>query len=486
MRVRPWLIASAILFCSACSGALRSGAPADPRTPWIPPAHALVDPGTATQPAYPPEAIPRDEKLDLAQVVDIALTNDPDTSRAWLDAKRAAAQRMQTFALYLPEGSVDFQASWIKLDIDERLARGHDYDATNWGPGANVGLLLFDFFGREASVAAATRSLDAANFGFNQTLQDTVAAVATEYYQLWAALESRTAAAASLVDAEASLKAAQAKHEAGLAPIQDVYRARARYEDARYEVAATRTEVESARARLAASIGLEAIADLEIRAPELPSDHAALLESVEDATARALSVKPSLLASYARFAAAEELTRTAQSQLFPQLVAAYSADWSWGDFTNDPSEHQTAYASVQWNVFDLFRNYYAFEEAQLEAQQAATAARAAELQTAANVWSDWWSFRSSIEQARAREAALEAAEATWTLTRTSYDAGLSDILDLLTAQVDLANAREADIAARARMATSLIQLAHATGTLQPGEPAATGAPRPAPTPQETR
>ena len=106
----------------------------------------------------------------------------------------------------------------------------------------------------------------------------------------------------------------------------------------------------------------------------------------------------------------------------------------------------------------------------MAAQEAAEAARAAELETVSSVWSSWYAFRSSIEQARARQAGLEAADETWKLTRASYDAGLSDILDLLTSQSDLANAREENIRAQANVATSLIDLAHATGTLFPGEP----------------
>ena len=453
----------------ACGPNSRGHVSPNPRTPWVPPSAAVLE-APQEAPAYPLEAIPEDEPLDLPQIIDIGLTNDPATSRSWLNAKRAAANRMEAFALYLPEGSIGFRGSWIDIDANKTIALKPTYSVVNWGPSASVGLLLFDFFGREASVAAATRALDAANFSFNQNLQDTVANVSRQYYQLWSATESAAAAAASLEDADASLEATDEKYQAGLAPIQDVYRARAKREDARFELSQTRTRIEEARASLAASIGLERIGELEIRAPALPEDQIFLLETVNDATAHALRVKPSLLASYSEFAAAEEMTRATESLLFPQIVAAYNANWSWGKYTNDPSRQQSAFAEVSWNVFDLFRNYYQVEEAKMAAREAAEAARAAELETVSSVWSSWYAFRSSIEQARARQAGLEAADETWKLTRASYDAGLSDILDLLTSQSDLANAREENIRAQANVATSLIDLAHATGTLFPGEP----------------
>ena len=465
------LVASCFLILGniGCGPTSRGHVSPNLRTPWTPPSAAVLA-APQEAPAYPLEAIPADTALDLAQIIDIGLTNDPATARAWLTAKRAAAKRMETFALYLPEGSLDIRGGWIDIDANKTVELKPTYSIVNWGPSTSVGLLLFDFFGREASVAAATRALDAANFSFNQELQDTVARVSRQYYDLWSATESATAAAASLEDAEASLEATDEKFEAGLAPVQDVYRSRARLEDARFQLSETRTQIEEARASLAASIGLEEIGALQIHPPSLPEDQIFLLETVNEATAHALRVKPSLLASYAEFAAAEEITRATESLLFPQIVAAYNADWTWGKYTNNPSQQQTAFAELRWNVFDLFRNYYQLEESKMAAQEAAEAARAAELETVSSVWSSWYAFRSSIEQARARAAGLSAADETWKLTKASYDAGLSDILDLLTAQSDLASAREENIRAQANVATGLIDLAHATGTLFPGEP----------------
>ena len=114
----------------------------------------------------------------------------------------------------------------------------------------------------------------------------------------------------------------------------------------------------------------------------------------------------------------------------------------------------------------------------LEARVAAETARRTALETVSQVWDSYHGVQTSLEKFRARGARLAASQETFTLTRVAYDSGLANFLDLETAQRDLADARLEEVRARAGVATSLVELAHSTGTLFPREPIPVGEDRP--------
>ena len=458
---------------AACAAPIERSVSPDPSTPWTPRSAALERP-TLPEPPYPPELISREEPLDLAQLVNVALSNDPRTSLAWFEAKTAAAKRMEKFALYLPKGHVEFKGSRTDVLADPRITRGSDYGAWNYGFGTVARMLIFDFQGREATIEAATRALDGANFRFNQALQDVVRDVSRFYFDLWVAEESQVAAQTNMADAETTLASAEAKNEAGISPIQDVFRARAQVANAKFQIAQAQSDIQRARANLAGTLALPVTDPFQIVAPDIPIDEPLVLSDVREAMAQALEVKPSLLAAFSEFAAAEELTWAAETTLFPLVVASYSARSSWGGFSRGPSWDQRAAFGIEWAVFDLFKNYYALEQARMEARAVAEVAQRIELETVSQVWKAYYDVKTALEKARARQARLVATRETFELTQDAYDSGLADFLDLETAQRDLADARLDYLRAKGDFAKSRVELAYATGTLAPGEPLPAG------------
>ena len=111
-------------------------------------------------------------------------------------------------------------------------------------------------------------------------------------------------------------------------------------------------------------------------------------------------MKPSLLAAFSEFAAAEELTWAAETTLFPLVVASYSGRSFWGGFSRGPSWDQYAALGVEWAVFDLFKNYYALEQARMEARAVAEVAQRMELETVSQVWKAYYDVKTALDKAR--------------------------------------------------------------------------------------
>src|SRR5213080_1408066 len=116
------------------------------------------------QPTIPPSGSP----LTLAQAIDIALANNPDTRIAWLEARAAEAGVGSARSTYFPE--VDVLASATRLRSSAAGARA----TTIIAPSLALTYLLFDFGGREAQVEQARQTLVAANFANNAAMQDVV------------------------------------------------------------------------------------------------------------------------------------------------------------------------------------------------------------------------------------------------------------------------------------------------------------------------
>src|SRR4051794_15997431 len=169
-----------------------------------------------TAPVVPPSGSP----LPLAQAIDIALANNPDTRTAWLQARAAEFAVGSARSAYFPE--VDVLASATR----SRGAAEHSAGTTAIAPSLAINYLLFDFGGREAQVEQARQTLAAANFDNNAVMQDVVLRVQQQYYALLDAKALLDAQQSTLKERHANLDAAEARHNAGVATVADVLQAR--------------------------------------------------------------------------------------------------------------------------------------------------------------------------------------------------------------------------------------------------------------------
>src|SRR5205823_5533071 len=117
--------------------------------------------------------------LTLDQAIDAALTNNPDTHAAWLEARAAEAALGSSRSSYLPE--IDLNASFNRQRNAAQGGRSITL-SDSFGPSLTLSYLLFDFGGRAAQVEEARQTLIATGFAQNQTIQNVVLRVEQAYY----------------------------------------------------------------------------------------------------------------------------------------------------------------------------------------------------------------------------------------------------------------------------------------------------------------
>ena len=154
--------------------------------------------------------------LDLSELLDIALENNTQTRSYWFQSKAYAAAVGTAQSSYYPQVSVSMDAYRGKthpsLAYFGNLAVGSYYE-TGYGPSAQINWLLYDFGKRESQVNSAREALRAANFDYNQVIQDVALSVNVAYYSYYEAVGGVKSAQMNIEDAKTAYDSAKARSE---------------------------------------------------------------------------------------------------------------------------------------------------------------------------------------------------------------------------------------------------------------------------------
>jgi outer membrane protein len=110
-------------------------------------------------------------QVTLQQLLSYALSNNPQTRSAWLNARAAAAGAASRRSTYYPQIDANAQVAFTHQSFI--TAAGFEgVDLVTAGPGATLTWLLLDLGGRSADIEEADRLLDAANLNRDTTIQN--------------------------------------------------------------------------------------------------------------------------------------------------------------------------------------------------------------------------------------------------------------------------------------------------------------------------
>lgn len=439
-------------------------------------AHLAPSPGTSDAPAkawtapadtVPPRVEPKSElvlppnftpgmPISLAQVIDVALSNNPDTRTAWLRARAAEAELGSARSEYLPE--IDVNASATRSKSATGPAQ------TSFAPSIALSYLLFDFGGREAFVEQARQALVAADFLHNQTIQDVILRTEQAYYGYLDAKALLAAQEATLKERQTLLEAAEARHRAGVATIADVLQARTALSQAELTRETIEGNLRTIEGALATAMGLPAATRFDFG--ELPLEVPArqTAETVDALIAGAVSERPDLAAARAGALQARARVQEVRSQGLPTISATSSAGHTFlqGGHSTTP---YTAGVSMRFPLFTGFRNTYDIRAAEAQAEIANENVRGLEQDVNLQVWTSYYALQTAARRLDTARDLLASAQQSVDVARERYRAGVGSILDLLTAEAALENARAEEVQARADWFVAVAQLAHDTGNL---------------------
>ena len=297
--------------------------------------------------------------------------------------------------------------------------------------------------------------------------------IAQAYYGYLNAKAQVVARRASLQEANRNLTAAEERHRAGVATIADVLQAKTSASQVELDLLDSEGQVQIIRGALATSLGVPATVPVDVG--ELPTDLPLdiVKKNVDELIAKAMAQRPDLAADRFRALAAESHIRAAAIDGLPTLSLDAAGNRTFYHQPGQPDPYSTNWSgliSLRIPVFRGFDTAYQVQKAREEAEAAkASAQKTADL-VILDVWSSYYAVQTASQRVRTTRDLLASATQSAEVASGRYKAGVGSILDVLTAQSALAEARSEEARARSLWFLAMAQLAHATGVLQPGSP----------------
>ncbi|HTY56113.1 MAG TPA: TolC family protein [Candidatus Binataceae bacterium] len=413
-------------------------------------------------------------RVGLPELISFALANNPETRGTWESAEAAAAAAAKARAPYYPT---------ISAGSDDGYQRLIDLVPKHWGTlktwqSRNLLALNYDLidFGRGPQAASALNQMVAANLLFNRRIQEVVFNVERSFYQLAAQRANVAAAQATVKLATTDRTNAERRQHNGLATQPDVLLARQREAQAEYDLENARLGVSFAQADLAVALGVRAD-----RAPEveelgdqpLPKSLDAHVEQLIEA---AMRERPDLAAKVSVLRARQADVELARASFYPTVALtsfygeqafSYRLSLPKTPTFNAAGPEYGAGLTLKWDVFTGFSRNNSVKQARAERDAASAELKSAELDVAANVWRAYFSYLTARRKYDYAQALLTASRSSYNSNLKSYGHGLATIIDLLSAERELAAARFTIIQSKAELLISTAAVSFATGAIPP-------------------
>ena len=409
------------------------------------------------------------QTYDLPSLVDLALRISPQTRHDWYAALEAQGQLGRSQAPNYPAVQAEAEGGYAKLPIEfpgQTLVIRNSF----FLPQFKVTYDLLDFGRTRASERNAREQLIAANYTFNQTIQDVVFQVEKSYYTLAAANASVSAAEANLKLARTSQESVEQRHQVGLATKPEVLLAKQVEAQAVYDLENAKSMVHDAEAGLRQAVGVAADTNIKVGSGQLDRLPMSLGDDVEALMTDALKQRPDLAAQLAAVRAGDAAIDRAKADYYPQVEVGGNygqAIWNYtvngGSTQNLNQPFYGALMTLRWDLFTGFDRYYGVRESIAARNAARSELRSRQISAVAAVWKAYYDYVSAKKKRDASQALLDASEESYASNFESHRYGLATITDLITAERDVMSARYTLIQSKADLLISSCALVYATG-----------------------
>lgn len=459
-------------------------APLSPTGNWVPPknvkAMSLDDEG--------PDMPKQDEPYSLAELIDIALRNNPQTKITWAQARSAAASYGQSQSQFFPAFSGTFtyqrarQPSFVASStINPASASGSNPNSSStlgplsvvdtyytfWSPELTVSYLIYDFGTLRATSEAARQALYDADWTHNEAILTLLQTVMNDFYNYLFQKQLLIADVADVETARLTLEAAQVGFDTGVRDVSDVLQATTQLLQNQTTWASQQQNVENAYTTMLSDMGLPA--NMALKTQNLPTNLPSndVIPPLETLIAIGMQTRPDLLAAEANLRSKQQSLRAAKTQFLPQFN--YTFDLA-KNYYNRGLHDKYNFSSTFTVSMPLFQGFYyrnAIRIAKANRDAAEDQVKQSELAMIQQITAFHYNVRVAFDTLQFATKYLEAAEEQYEVALAQYKQGTNTILNVVSAQSSLSDARARQANAIQEWFTSLANLAYATGILAP-------------------
>ncbi len=419
------------------------------------------------------------DSLSLRDAVRLALRENHAVAAATAAGRAAETRIAQARSGILPK--VNYSESFVRSDnpvfVFSSLLTQHQFGMENFNIGPlnrpdainnfqsqlTVDQVLYDGGQIRQATKSAELSRDMSAEEQRRVRLDVIAGVARAYYGAVLAAESLKTADQAVRSAEADLKRADSVRSAGMSTDVDVLSIRVHLAAVNEQRIRCQADLDVARAALNDALGLPLDTPHTLSTALTPLDLPDLkIENLErDAVAGRPEARQTGLATNLARVQAD----SAHSAFLPQVGfrAAFEADRQ--RFVTRGGANWLAAVSLRWNLFNgnadksrVAETTHWLERAKADEQRVGSAVK---LQVR-RAWADLRAAQQRIEVAR---ASVAEAEESLRITQNRYEAGMSNVTDLLRNETAVLESRTRYLAAVHDQRVSATMLDFAAGSL---------------------
>ena len=413
---------------------------------------AYIDPSAGdpcSQKAY-------DKPLSLVEVTEAALCHNPQTREVYANAKVQSAQVGVARSLFFPSVT------------DTLSATENKNRTTNYSNATNrivASYLLYDFGSRDANFENANQLLKAASATQNATVQTVLLASVNAFYQVHASRAILNASIETERLSQESFKSAEAKYIAGVATPADKLQAQTSFANATLTKLRNEGTLKVAYGNLANVMGAPANINFQIADSKLDDIPELIDQDIDALIEQARLQRPDLMASEAQLKASLAKIESVKADAKPKVRI---------DASNQYDENllgQTSQNTSQLGIFltiPLFEGYkptYLIRSAEATAELNASKRDQLKLQVSLDVWTAYQNLKTANESIAASNVLLLSAEESSRVSLGRYKEGVGNIIDTLSAQSALANAKQQKIQSVLNWNIARTTLAQSIGVL---------------------
>jgi outer membrane protein len=315
------------------------------------------------------------------------------------------------------------------------------------------------------AVRSAELSKDITSEEGRRTQMEVIAGVIRAYYEALLSSDQLSATAQAMRSAEADLERAQAVRAAGMSTDVDVLSIRVHLASVREQQIRREADVDVARAALNDAIGLALDTPHTLTTQLVPLDSPEA--SLQDQEKSAIAQRPEARQAKLMTNLAETQAASARSNLLPQvsLHAAYEADRQ--RFVTRGGDNWLVSIGLRWNLFNGFSDKARIEESKFTLQRSSAEEARAGSAIRLQVHRSYADLHAATQRIEVAKASVAEAEESLRITQNRYEAGISNVTDLLRTETAVLEARTRHLAAIRDQRVAATGLELAAGTLTP-------------------
>jgi outer membrane protein TolC len=403
--------------------------------------------------------------LSLFELVDYALQHSPVTKQSWMEARKQLAAYGESLSANYPELTLSSQFSRQKGTFVEG-GGAVSYYSTVIGPDVNLSYTFWDFGRRSLQQKTALYSFYAAGYQHNSQIEGLLQQVLKNYYDFVYSMHLTEAKREDVYSSKKMLEAANIKWASGIVSLSDVMQARSQY--LQTKIGLTKQEIvqETEKAALAETVGLPAYLDFEVVPFKEPKRPWRPSKELDHWIQTALHQRSDLLSKMSIWQSQIKQAEEKRAEYGPTLTGNLQSGKYWfNQGAEETTVHWSAEVKLSWSLFDGFSKRYALQKAQEEAIGRKLDVDQTWLQVTQEVTVAYKKLQRADEILFEARECVKASEVEFEAALLKYQEGVQSILDLISAQKTLADARALKSSALRDGYAAWTDLLHAVGAL---------------------